>query len=143
MVLRPKSLSILLLQTMKTSKCLFSFDRSSLKKKNHRWESFIFSELVMALQYCVGFFHTSTCISHRYTHVPSFLTLPPTSHPIPSNWVVTEHQIWAPWVIQKISTGYLILYMVMYMFHCYSQLILPSTSTYLFYMSVSLLLPCK
>ena len=34
------------------------------------------------LQYCVGFYHTSTGISRRYTYVPSLLNLPPTSHPI-------------------------------------------------------------
>ena len=35
------------------------------------------------LQYCIGFCHTSTWISHRYTYVPSLLSLPPTSHSIP------------------------------------------------------------
>ena len=44
-------------------------------------------------QYCVGFCHPSTWISHRYTHVPSLLNLPPTSLPIPPLDVVTEH--WA------------------------------------------------
>ena len=42
-------------------------------------------------QYCVGFWHPSTRISHRYTHVPSLLNLPPTSLPIPP--LVTEY--WA------------------------------------------------
>ena len=32
----------------------------------------------------VGFCHTSTWISHRYTYVLSLLKLPPASHPIPS-----------------------------------------------------------
>ena len=52
----------------------------------------------------VGFCHTSTWISHRYAYAP----LPPTSHPIPPFLVATEHQIWAPYVIQQISTGCLI-----------------------------------
>ena len=34
------------------------------------------------LQYCVGFCHTPTRISHRYTYVPSLLSLPLTSHPM-------------------------------------------------------------
>ena len=34
------------------------------------------------LQYCVGFCRISTWINLRYTYVPSFLSLPPTSHPI-------------------------------------------------------------
>ena len=42
---------------------------------------FIFSWKIIALPYCVGFRHTSTWISHRYTYVPSLLNLPPTSHP--------------------------------------------------------------
>ena len=31
--------------------------------------------------FCVGFCHTSIRISHRYTHVPSLVNLPLTSHP--------------------------------------------------------------
>ena len=51
--------------------------------------------LYFRVQSCVGFCHTSTWISHRYTHVPSLLTLPRTSHPIPLLYVGTECQIWA------------------------------------------------
>ena len=40
---------------------------------------FIFNWRIIALQYCVGFCHTSTWISHRYTYAPSLLNLPPTS----------------------------------------------------------------
>ena len=44
---------------------------------------FIFNWPITALQYCVGFCHTSTWINHRYTCVPSLLNLPPStpSHP--------------------------------------------------------------
>ena len=38
---------------------------------------FIFNWRIIALQYCVGFCHTSTWISHRYTYVPSWTPLPP------------------------------------------------------------------
>ena len=44
---------------------------------------FIFNWRIIALQYCIGFCHTSTWISHRYTYVPSLLNFPPTSHPFP------------------------------------------------------------
>ena len=81
---------------------------------------FIFNWKIIALQYCIGFCCVSTWISHRYTCIRSLLNLPPTSHPIPLLWVLTEHQIWAPCVIQQISTGYLILHMIMYMLQCYS-----------------------
>ena len=44
---------------------------------------YIFNWRVIALQYCVGFCHTSTWINHGYTGVPSLLNLLPstTSHP--------------------------------------------------------------
>ena len=32
---------------------------------------FIFNWRIIALQYCVGFCHTSRWVSHRYTYVPS------------------------------------------------------------------------
>ena len=58
-----------------TSKALRPIDLS-LKKKKSNWR-------ILALQYCTGFCHTSTWISHRYTYVPSLLNLPPTSHTSP------------------------------------------------------------
>ena len=39
--------------------------------------------MIVALQYCIGFCHTSTLLSHGYTYVPSLLNLPPTFQPIP------------------------------------------------------------
>ena len=51
---------------------------------------------IMALHHCVGFCHVPTWISHRYMYVPSLVSLPPTSQPVPHLWVVTEHCIWAP-----------------------------------------------
>ena len=62
---------------------------------------------LIALQYCIDFCHTLTWISHGYTYVPSLLTLPPTSHPVPPLCVITEPQIWAPCVTQQTPTGYL------------------------------------
>ena len=50
-----------------------------------------FNWRIIALQYCVGFCHTSTWISHRYIYVPSLLKLAPTSHPIPPLQIVTEY----------------------------------------------------
>ena len=42
----------------------------------------IFNWRIIAWQYCVGFCHISTWISHRYTDVPSVMNLPPISHPV-------------------------------------------------------------
>ena len=39
---------------------------------------FVFNRRIIALWCCVGFCHTLTWISHRYSQVPSFLSLPPT-----------------------------------------------------------------
>ena len=41
---------------------------------------FIFNWRIIALQYCVGFCHTSTWISHRYTYIPSLLNFPSHVH---------------------------------------------------------------
>ena len=45
---------------------------------------FIFNWRIIALQYGIGFCHTPTWISHRYTYVPSLFNLSPTLHPIPT-----------------------------------------------------------
>ena len=47
---------------------------------------FIFNQRIIALQYCVGICHTTTWVSHKYTHVPSLLNLlpPPPPHPTSS-----------------------------------------------------------
>ena len=45
-----------------------------------------FNWRIISLQYCIGFCHTSTWISHRYTYVPSIWNLPPTSHSILPLW---------------------------------------------------------
>ena len=99
---------------------------------------FIFSGKIIALYYCVSFRHTSTRISHRYTYVPPFVTLPPTSHPSrllqSSSLSSLSHTANSHWLS--------ILHMVMYMFPCYSLNLShpllpphPSVSTSLFSMS--------
>ena len=55
---------------------------------------FIFNWGIIALQYYVGFCHTSTLISHRYTYVPSILSLPPTSHPPPHPTPLVCYRPW-------------------------------------------------
>jgi len=40
---------------------------------------FIFNWRIIALQYCVGFCHTTTWISRKHTRIPTLLSLPP--HP--------------------------------------------------------------
>ena len=65
---------------------------------------FIFNWRIIALQNFVVFCQTSTWISHRYTYVPSLLSLPPTSlHPTPLGWYRTP--VWVPWDIQQIPIG--------------------------------------
>ena len=46
----------------------------------------------IASQYCVGLCHASTRSSHRFTRVPSVLSLPPARSSFPPLWVVAE-----PW----------------------------------------------
>lgn len=64
--------------------------------------------VIIAFQYCVSFCHTSTWITHGHTYVPS---LEPLSSFHPFRWsippsIVTEHQIWAPCIINGISPSH-------------------------------------
>ena len=43
---------------------------------------FIFNWRMIALQYFVGFYQTSTWISHKFTHVPSHFNIPSTFLPV-------------------------------------------------------------
>ena len=49
---------------------------------------------LITLQYCSGFCHTLTWISHGFTCVPHPELPPPASLPIPSLWVIPVHQPW-------------------------------------------------
>ena len=98
------------------------------------------------MQYCGGFCHTLTWISHRCTCVPHSKIpshFPP--HPIPlgcpSVWTLSH--LFHAWNLDRSS----ILPMVIYMFQCYSLKSShphpsPTESKSLFFISVSLLLSC-
>ena len=77
---------------------------------------FIFYWRKVVLQYCVGFCQTATWIIYRCIYVPSFLNFCPMSHPFrlsQSTGLSSLHHIANPqWLY--------ILYMVMYMFQCYT-----------------------
>ena len=78
---------------------------------------FIFNWRIINLQYCVGFCHTSTWISHSYTYVLSLLNLPPTAS-YPSSCLRAlglsplHHTADSHWLS--------IFHMVMSMFWCFS-----------------------
>ena len=65
-----------------------------------------FNWRLVTLQYCGGFCHTFTWISHGCTCVPH-LTLPPTSLPIPSVWVISVHCLWVSCFMHQTLTGHL------------------------------------
>ena len=89
---------------------------------------FIFNWRLIALQCCVGFCHTSTWSSHRCTHVPSFLNLPPSPYCIPPLSVVTGHEAELPVSFGK-SHWLAIPYMVIYGFQFAPALPFPAVST--------------
>ena len=105
---------------------------------------FFISWRLITLQYCSGFWHTSTCMD---LHVCTILIPPPTSLPIPSLWVFLVHQLRA--LVSCIQPGLAICFTLdnIDVSMLFSQLIPPSPSTTeyksLFYTSVSLFLSCK
>ena len=58
----------------------------------------IINSRIIALQNCVGFYHTSTWISHRYIYVPSLLNLLPTL-PHPTRLGCHRTWVWFPCII--------------------------------------------
>ena len=106
--------------------------------------SFIFiSWRLITSQYCSGFCHTLTWISHGFTCVPH-LEPPSTSLPIPSLWVIPVHQPWA--LVSCIKPGLEVCFTLdnIHVSVQFSQIIPPSPSPTesksLFYTSVSLFL---
>ena len=109
--------------------------------------SFIYiSWRLITLQYCSGFCHTLTWISHGFTCVPHPEPPPPTSLPIPSLWVILVHQPWAR--VSCIQPGLVICFTIdnIHVSMLFSQIIPPSPapieSKSLFYTSVCLKLSC-
>jgi len=96
--------------------------------------SFFLNWMIIALQYHVGFCHTSAWISHRATYAPSFLNLLPTSHS-PSHPSRLSQSPSLSSQSQTANSHWLrILHMVVSMFPCYSlhsshPLLSPSVST--------------
>ena len=81
---------------------------------------------IIGLQYCAGFCHTSTWVSHRYTYVPCILNLPPISSP-PHPTSVGFHRAvgWAPCVTQQIPLAICFTYDNAYVSMLLSQFIPP------------------
>ena len=101
---------------------------------------------IIDLQYCVVFCCTSTCISHRYTYIPSLLNLLPS--PTPS-YLSRLSQSTGLSSLCHIANSHLllILHMIIYVSMLFSQFIPPSlsptVSISLFSRFASPLLPCK
>ena len=91
------------------------------------YELFIFNWRIIALQYCVGFCHTTTWISHKYTYDPSLLNISPT--PTPSH-PSSCHRApgWTSCVIEQLPTTIRFTYGNVYASMLLSQFIPPSSS---------------
>ena len=74
---------------------------------------------VITLQYCVGFWHTSTWTGHRYICVPSFLNTLYTSLSTLSTQVAPEHCLLVPCLMHQFG---LVMYLTygLDIFQCYS-----------------------
>ena len=82
-------------------RCISSYPHTILYDQQSGFFVFLFLKFlsnwrINALQYRAGFCRTLTCISHRYTYIPSSLNLPPTSHLPPPLSVVIEHWLELP-----------------------------------------------
>ena len=80
------------------------------------------------MQYCVGFCHASTWISHGYTHVPSPLSLPPPpTSSRPSRMLLSLSQ-------SHTAKSHLlsILHVVVFMLPCHSTIFLILTFSFFF-----------
>ena len=121
------------------------------KDRSRRWlrlgcfriMRFFFLIIIFYFTILYWFCHTSTCIHHRYTHVPH-PEPPPTSLPILSLWVIPVHQPQASCILHRTWTGDSFL---MWYYTCFNAILpnhppppSPTESKRLFYTTVSLLL---
>ena len=104
---------------------------------------FIFNWRIMALQYSVGFCHTSTWISHSYTYVPSLLNLILPSTPGHSSTLSETTRFELSEFPLAISSTYCNLHVSALFFQFVPPYPSPTVSTSLFFMSASPLLPWK
>ena len=77
-------------------------DRQELWDNNYCFQLFVFNWRMIALQYRVGFCHTATCISHRYTCVPALPSLLPPPAPPGCH----RARGWAPRVTRQVPAGW-------------------------------------
>ena len=96
---------------------------------------FIFNLRIIALQCCIDFCHTSTWISHRYTHVPTLLKLPSSSTP-PTPQGCHRALGWAPLHHTANSHCLSMLHTVIYVSLPLSQFVLPFPPSRCVYKSV-------
>ena len=86
-----------------------------------------FNWRLITLQYCGGFCHTSTWISHGCT-CPLILNPSPTSLPTPSFCIVLEHQLWVPNISTELELVICFTYGNIYVSVLFSQIIPPLPS---------------
>ena len=90
---------------------------------------FIFNWRIIALQYCIGFCHTSTWISHKYNMSPSSWTSLPPPTPLPPTPSHLSQSTCMSSLYHTANSHWLsILHMVIYIDFCATVSIFPTLS---------------
>ena len=89
--------------------------------------NYFFNWRIIALQCCVGFYHTTPWVSHKYTNILSLLSLPPTPQPHYTPLGCHRAPRWLPVPTSKFPLAICFTYDNIYVSVLFSQFVPPSS----------------
>ena len=99
-------------------------------------KNLLLNQRKIALQYCVGFCHTTMQISHKYTYIISLLSLLPLPHSIP----LSHHRApsWAYYMAtsRQISILHMVVHTTIWYLKAYPKTLRMNTSRILWYTNI-------